>query len=46
MTTQSLTPNTVLGNISLSDSSETGATQPSPEAVSYTHLTLPTKRIV
>ena len=33
MTTQSLTPNTILGNISLSDSSETGATP-----VSYTHL--------
>ena len=33
MTTQSLTPNTILGNISLSDSSETGATQSSPEDV-------------
>ena len=33
MTTQALTPNTILGNISLSDSSETGATQSSPEDV-------------
>ena len=33
MTTQSLTPNTILGNISLSDSSETGATHSSPEDV-------------
>ena len=33
MTTQALTPNTILGNISLSDPSEIDTTQPFPETV-------------
>ena len=33
MTTQALAPNTILGNISLSDPSEIDTTQPFPEAV-------------
>lgn len=36
MTTQALTPNTILGNISLSDPSEIDTTQPFPETVAPT----------